>query len=56
MLSIIKTKGYISDVLKKLKEYKFIDLKEGYGINGHIIKIQKSIIEKYKQELRLSQK
>jgi hypothetical protein len=49
----IKTKGYISDVLQKLKEYEFIDLKEGYEIKGHIIKIRKSIIEKYKQELRL---
>jgi hypothetical protein len=41
----------LKNELPELKKYEFIDLKEGYEIKGHIIKIRKSIIERYKQEL-----
>jgi hypothetical protein len=48
----VMKRGYmLKNELPELKEYEFIDLKEGYEIKGHIIKIRKSIIERYKQEL-----
>jgi hypothetical protein len=48
----LKTKGYISDALEKLNKYKLIEIiQSGNGIHGHLIRIPKTIIEKYDQEL-----